>query len=98
MISFLHALALFVRDLFRSRRRLESENLILRHQLNVALRRAQPRLRNADRLLLMLMTRLWPNLLGAVRVVQPETPAMAQNWISHVLALEVAPQGRATTD
>ncbi len=73
MISFLHALALLVRDLFKSRRRLEAENLILRHQLNVALRRAQPRLRNDDRLLLMLMTRLWPDLLGAVRVVQPET-------------------------
>jgi len=73
MISALHALALFVRDLFKSRRRLEAENLILRHQLNVALRRAQPRLRNGDRLLLMLMTRLWPDLLGAVRVVQPET-------------------------
>ncbi len=72
MIAFLHSLALFVRDLFKSRRRLEAENLI-RHQLNVALRRARPRLQNVDRLLLILMTRFWPELLGAVRVVQPET-------------------------
>ncbi len=46
---------------------------MLRHQLNIALRRAQPRLCNGDRFLLMLMTRLWPRLLGVVRVVQPET-------------------------
>jgi transposase InsO family protein len=73
MISLLHALALFVRDLFKSRRRLEAENLILRHQLNIALRRTHPRLRNGDRLLLMLLTKLWPSLLGVGRVVQPET-------------------------
>jgi hypothetical protein len=68
MTVVLHALALFVDDLFKSRRRLEVENLLLQHQLNVALRRAQPRLRYGDRLLVMLMTRLWPDLLGAVRV------------------------------
>ena len=73
MISVLHALAFFVRDLFKSRRRLEAENLILRHQLNIALRRTHPRIRIGDRLLLMLMTKLWPSLLGVVRVVQPET-------------------------
>lgn len=75
MISVLHALALFFSDLFKSHRRLEAENLLLRHQLNLALRRAQPRLqlRNGDRLLLMFLTRLWPSLLGVVRVVQPET-------------------------
>lgn len=75
MISILRALALFFGDLFKSRRRLEAENLLLRHQLNIALRRAQPRLRlrNGDRLLLALMTRLWPSLLGVVKVVQPET-------------------------
>ena len=98
MISALHALALFVRDLFKSRRRLEAENLILRHQLNVALRRAQPRLQNDDRLLLMLMTRLWPDLLGGPCRSAGDDPAMAPRWISHVLALEVAPQGRAAED
>ena len=75
MIAILRMLALFVGDLFKSRRRLEIENLLLRHQLNIALRRAQPplRLRNGDRVLLMLMTKLWPNLLRVVQVVQPET-------------------------
>ena len=48
--------------------------LLLRHQLTIALR-ASPRLRllGSDRALLLWMTRLWPSLLDAVRVVQPET-------------------------
>src|SRR5947209_382316 len=54
---------------------LEAENLFLRHQLSIALRRAPPRLRlrGVDRALLVWMTRLWPSLLGAAQVVQPET-------------------------
>jgi hypothetical protein len=39
----LHGLGMFVADMFKSRRRLEAENLFLRHQLNIALRRAPPR-------------------------------------------------------
>ena len=55
--------------------RLEAENLFLRHQLNIAMRRAQPRpqLRGSDRILLIWMTTLWPSLLGSALVVQPET-------------------------
>jgi hypothetical protein len=66
---------MFIVDLFKSRRRLEAENLFLRHQLSIALRRAPPRLRlrGSDRVLLVWMTRLWPSLLGATQVVQPET-------------------------
>ena len=62
-------------DLFKSRRRLEAENLFLRHQLNIALRRAAARLRlrGSDRALLVWMTRLWPSLLDLAQVVQPET-------------------------
>lgn len=75
MFKILHALEMFVADMFKSRWRLESENLFLRHQLSIALRRAPPRLRlrGSDRALLMWMTRLWPSLLGAAQVVQPET-------------------------
>ena len=75
MFAILHALGMFVADLFKSRCRLEAENLLLRHQLTIALRRAPPRLRllGSDRALLIWMTRLWPSLLGAVQVVQPET-------------------------
>jgi hypothetical protein len=65
---------IFVADLFKSRSRLEAENLLLRHQLGIALRQAPPRLRlrGSDRALLVWMT-LWPSLLAAVQVVQPET-------------------------
>src|SRR5450756_2257466 len=75
MFAILHALGMFVADLFKSRSRLEAENLFLRHQLNIALRRAPPRLRlhGSDRALFILMTKLWPNLIGAVQVVQLET-------------------------
>jgi transposase InsO family protein len=75
MLAILHLLAMFVADLFKSRRRLEAENLFLRHQLNIALRRARPRLRlqGSDRALLVWITRIWPNLLDLSRVVKPET-------------------------
>jgi hypothetical protein len=64
---------MFVADLFKSRCLLEAENLFLRHQLSIALRRAPPRLRlrGSDRALLVWMTRLWPSLLGAAKIVQP---------------------------
>ena len=75
MFAILYALGMFVADLFKSRCRLEAENLLLRHQLTIALRRAPPRLRllGSDRALLIWMTRLWPSLLGGVQVVPPET-------------------------
>jgi transposase InsO family protein len=75
MLAILHLLVMFVADIFKSRRRVEAENLFLRHQLNIALRQAPPRLRlrGSDRALLAWMTRLWPSLLGAAQVVQPET-------------------------
>jgi hypothetical protein len=64
MFAILHALGMFVADLFKSRSWLEAENLLLRHQLAIALRRAPPRLRllGSDRALLVWMTRLWPSL------------------------------------
>src|SRR6266545_1661014 len=75
MFAILHALGMFVADLFKSRCRLEAENLLLRHRLTIALRQAPPRLRlrGSDRALLIWMTRLWPSLFGAVQVVQPKT-------------------------
>ena len=75
MFAILHAIGMFVADLFKSRSRLEAENLFLRHQLTIAMRRAPPRLRlrGSDRALLIWMTRLWPNLRGMAQVVQPET-------------------------
>jgi hypothetical protein len=93
MFAILRALGMFIVDLFKSRCRLEAENLLLRHQLTIALRRAPPRLRQlgSDRALLIWMTRLWPSQLGTVQVVQPET---ILRWhragFQNVLAVEIA--------
>jgi hypothetical protein len=75
MLAIVHLLGAYVANLFKSRRRLEAENLFLRHQLNIALRRRLPRLwlRDSDRALLVWMTQVWPSLLGLVRVVEPAT-------------------------
>jgi transposase InsO family protein len=75
MFAIIHLLATFIADLFKPPCRLEVENLFLRHQLNVALRRApqRVRLRAADRALMVWMTRRWPSLLGLSCVVQPDT-------------------------
>src|ERR1700693_3219334 len=75
MFVILHELRMFVTDMFKSRRRLEAENLFLRHQLNIALRRGPPRLRlhGSDRALLVWITRICPNLLELSQVVKPET-------------------------
>ena len=75
MIAILHLVGMFIIDLFKSRSRLEAENLFLRHQLNIALRRAPShfRLRGSDRALMVWLVRLWPSILGMARVVQPDT-------------------------
>ena len=75
MLAILRALTIFVCDLLKSRRRLQAENLFLRPQLNIALRRAppRPRLHASDRALLAWMTRICPGLLDLAQVVKPET-------------------------
>src|SRR6202158_2133927 len=75
MLAIVHLLGTYLANLFKSRRRLEAENVFLRHQLNIALRRQPPRLRlrGSDRALLIWMTQLWPSLVGAAKVVQPQT-------------------------
>jgi len=75
MLAILRLLMTFAANLFRSRRQLEVENLFLRHQLNIALRRAPRRLllHGSDRAVLVWLTQLWPSLIRLVRVVQPDT-------------------------
>ena len=75
MFAIIYLLGTFIADLLKSRRRLEVENLFLRHQLNIVLRRPprRLRLRGSDRALMVWMTRLWPSLLALARVVQPAT-------------------------
>jgi transposase InsO family protein len=75
MLAILFALGMTVADLVKSRARLEAEILLLRHQLNLALRNAPPRVRlqGSDRIFMVWMVCLWPSLLDVVRVVRPET-------------------------
>jgi hypothetical protein len=69
---------LFVRvlcDGFKSRRRLEAEILVLRHQLNVLQQRAPRRLYLtwADRALFVWLYRGFPRMLDAITIIRPET-------------------------
>jgi hypothetical protein len=75
MFTILHALGMLVADFVKSRARLEAEILLLRHQFNIALRHASPRVRlhGVDRAFMVWMVRLWPWLLDVVQVVPPET-------------------------
>ena len=59
----------------RSRRALALENLVLRHQLQIALRtNPHPRLRAPDRVLWVWLRRLWSEgWRQHLRLVQPET-------------------------
>jgi hypothetical protein len=83
MLAILRTLGIFVRDLLKSRHRLQAENLFLRHQLNIALRRAppRPRLRGIDRALLVWMTGVYPKLLNLAQVVKPTTIVPSENSI-----------------
>ena len=75
MVACLTQLLLAIRSRFARRARLEADNLILRQQL-VVLRRKSPkrvRLWNIDRLLFVWSYRLYPSLLDAIIIVQPET-------------------------
>jgi len=75
MVAFLIQLLLAIRSWFARRARLEAENLILRQQLIVLPRKSPKRVRmwNIDRLLFVWSYRLYPSLLDAIIIVQPET-------------------------
>jgi hypothetical protein len=75
MFEVLHTVAVAVANLFNSRRRLEAENILLRHQLNVAFRQAPARLRmrGIGRAILAWTFWVWRNLLGTIQLVKPET-------------------------
>jgi hypothetical protein len=75
MLALPRLLPVFIANLFKSRRRLETEILCLRHQLDIALRQRPARLplRASDRALLVWMIRLWPSRLGTIQVVEPAT-------------------------
>src|SRR4029453_19384707 len=75
MIAFLSLLLHVVVSPLKTKARLEAEIIMLRHQLNVLRRRvpSKSRLAVADRLLFVWLYRLFPSVLNAIAVVQPET-------------------------
>ena len=60
---------------FKSKIRLEAENAVLRHQLNVLRRRlhARVRLTNNDRWFFILIYRWFPSILQVLTIIRPET-------------------------
>ncbi len=75
MIEILEILWWRVTSLLKSRKRLEAENLALRHQVTV-LCRSMPRrlpLRGTDRFLFVWLYRRWPGVLDSIVVVKPDT-------------------------
>ena len=75
MVEGLRLLAYGLRARFKSRARLEAENLVLRQQLGVLIRKLPKRLRltNANRLLVVWLYRLFPSILNAIQIVRHET-------------------------
>jgi hypothetical protein len=75
MIAFLSLLFHVVVSPFKTKARLEAEIIMLRHQLNVLRQRvpSKPKLTVADRLLFVWLYRLFPSVLNAVTIIQPET-------------------------
>jgi hypothetical protein len=75
MLGMVELLVRWLSSLVKSRRRLEAENLVLRHQLNI-LRRRVPRcgrLSNADRVTFVWLYRFCPSVVDAVAIIRPET-------------------------
>ncbi|TAI59557.1 hypothetical protein, partial [Bradyrhizobium sp. Leo170] len=60
---------------FKSKLRLEAENAVLRHQLNVLRRKlhGRARLTNQDRWFLVRLYRWFPSILKVLIIIQPET-------------------------
>src|SRR5258708_17238160 len=84
---------------FKSKLRLEAENAVLRQQLIVLKRRLHGRVRftNHDRWFFIQLYRWFPSILKVLTIIRPET-LVRWHRFSLLLALEVAPTGRATAD
>ena len=86
---------------FKSKLRLEAENVVLRHQLIVLTRRLHGRVRftNHDRWFLIQLYRWFPvNPAGSHNHSARDARSLAPGRLSLLLALEVAPIRRATAD
>ena len=85
---------------FKSKSRLEAENVALRHQLIVLRRKVQGRARltNNDRWFFIQLCRWFPSILQVLTIIRPDTLVRASGRLSLLLALEVPLTGRANAD
>jgi hypothetical protein len=101
MFAIIYLLGTFIADLLKSRRRLEVENLFLRHQLNIVLRRSPQRLRlrGSDRALFGMDDSglAEPAWFGPSRSTGHHR-AVASGRVSGLLALEIPGSGGKTQD
>src|SRR5438132_491617 len=82
MIVILRLLRSLLGSLFKSRAQITAENLLLRHQLNIARRHGPKRahLSSWDRWGLVWVYRIVPDALNAVSLVRPETVIRWHRW------------------
>jgi hypothetical protein len=75
MIGLLYFVLAVLASPFKSKLRLEAENVVLRHQLMVLRRRLQGRVRltNQDRWFLTQLYRWFPSILSVLTIIRPET-------------------------
>jgi transposase InsO family protein len=75
MVAFLSLFLHILVSPFKTKARLEAKISLLRHQLNVLRRQApsKPRLTVGDRLIFVWLYRLFPSVLSAISVIEPET-------------------------
>jgi hypothetical protein len=75
MIGLLCFVLTILASPFKSKLRLETENAVLRHQLNVLRRRLHGRIRltNRDRWFFIQLYRWFPSILQVLMIVRPET-------------------------
>jgi hypothetical protein len=75
MIAFVSLFLHILVSPLKTQARLKAEISVLRHQLNVLRRQApsKPRLTVGDRLIFVWLYRLFPSVLSALSVIEPET-------------------------
>src|SRR5260370_15424216 len=75
MIGLLRFVLAVLASPFKSKLRLEAENAVLRHQLNVMRRRLPGRIRltNHDRWFFIQLYRWFPSILQVLTIIRPET-------------------------
>ena len=101
MVEWLTQLTYALSLRLKSRARLEAENLVLRQQLNVLIRKLPKRLRltKSDRLLLVWLYRLFPSHPERDPDCQArDRDPLAPSRLSSLLALEISPGRRPATD